>query len=373
MAERKDPAWFQNPALRVIPNHLVSKKKAGFQISAVANKNDTKSTSGSTTSAGPGYNASEFNMITFGNIPHRNSSASYDTLALYVPDSENTTTTFDNDDIPLYNNNEDVPPARSIYDLTDEAVNSWKKPAHYTESFINKDPKSFNNLFAKTDDKLATAPVEDAKLLTNPLLHSESAILVFGYPEAMANQVIGRFAEFGTILEEFEAAKTTKNTAFAELIPAAGAFPSSSPEKATDKVPPPPIFSGKSWVKLTYDNPSSAIDALQESGTVFNGVLIGVVPYTKDAVEKLLRRKLTSDEDIGAGLPSKALSESTKVDKGVMGDSNDMQAAYIKRLDVKDGSELFLKATNDPKGPRKTEKLGMWGTVSNYFFGFHDL
>lgn len=384
MAERKDPTWFQNPTLRVIPNHLVSRKKPGFQISTVANsKKDSKSTSGSNNSASAGgFNATDFNVITFGNRPHRTSSASYaDTLALYLLDAENTTANYDNDDIPLYNNSEDVPPSRSMYDLNDEVFMSLNKPAQHTESFINKDPRTFNNLFAKGDDKAKAAAEDDKKILKNPLLNSESAILVFGYPERMANQVIARFAEFGTILEDFEAAKSTKEVShgFIDIIPTTGAFPSATQETASEKLPPPPIFSGKSWVKLTYDNPSSAIDALQESGSVFNGVLIGVVPYTKDAVEKLQRRKLTSVEDIGGGLPTLVHSESNKVDKGVIGDSNDMQASYIKRLDVKDGSELFLKVNagnGDPStgsSKKSNGKLGVWGTISNFFFGFHDL
>lgn len=381
MAERKDPAWFLNPASRVIPNHLVSKKKPSFQISAVASsKKEANSSNKSASLSGPGdFNATEFNLITFGNRPHRTSSASYaDTLALYLGDADTTTGNYENDDIPLYNNSDDVPPSRSMYDLNDEVFISLNKPAQHTESFINKDPRSFNNLFAKGDDQTKKAADSEQKILTNPLLNSESAILVFGYPEQMANQVIGRFAEFGTILEDFEAAKTSASEAL-DLLPAAGAFPFATKATARENLPAPPIFSGKSWVKLTYDNPSSAIDALQESGTVFNGALIGVVPYTKDAVEKLQGRKLTSVEDIGGGLPTLVHSESSKVDKGVIGDSNDMQASYIKRLDVKDGSELFLKANAGNGDPSKSstkqsnKKLGVWGTISNYFFGFHDL
>lgn len=381
MVERTDPTWFQASSLRVIPNHLVSRKKPGFQISAVANKKDSKSTNGSSSSTSSGgFNTTDFNVITFGNSPHRTSSASYADTLLFLNDAENTTINFDNDDIPLYSNSDDVPPSRSMYDLNDEAFMSLNKPSQHTESFINKDPRSFNNLFVKGDNKTKSADT-DAKILQNPLLHSELAILVFGYPENMANQVIARFAEFGTILEDFEAARTFKisSDGVANMVQATGAFPSPTQDSVAQNGPPPPIFSGKSWVKLTYDNPSSAMDALQESGSVFNGCLIGVVPYIKDAVEKLLRRKLTSDEDIGGNLPLLAHSESAKVDNGVIGDSNDMQASYIKRLDIKDGSELFLKANSangDPsKGSAKksNEKLGVWGTISNYFFGFHDL
>lgn len=365
-SEAKDPAWFQNSSKRVIPNHLVPKKKLGFHLSAVSsNKKDSTEKK----ALAPGsFNSTDFNMITFGNRVHRNSTASFGETLVFLGEN---TTNLDNDDLPLYNNSEDLPPTRSLYDLNDEVFISLNRPAQHTESFINKDPRSFNNVFARGEKPKAT---EDDKILTNPLHHSESAILVFGYPENMANQVIGHFLEFGTVLEQFEASKSTKSSVFDAPT---GAFPTTPDPK---KMPPPPIFSGKSWVKLTYDNPSSAIDALQESGTVFNGVLVGVVPYTKDAVEKLQKRKLSVSEDIGGGLQILAHSETNKVDKGVIGDSNDMQASYIKRLEVKDGSELFLKAhsgSGDPLKPgeerKNGQKLGLFGSISNYLFGFHDL
>ena len=53
-----------------------------------------------------------------------------------------------------------------------------------------------------------------------------------------------------------------------------------------------PIFSGKHWIKLTFDNPNSALQALQENGNVFNGSIIGVVPYHKSIIEKLENRKI---------------------------------------------------------------------------------
>lgn len=364
---KKDPAWFQTSNKRVIPNHLVPRKKLGFQLSTVAKKDEDKSAA-----AAGSFNSTDFNVITFGNQVHRNSNASFIEQLILLGD-ENTTANFDNDDLPLYNNSEDLPPSRSLYDLNDEVFISLNRPAQHTESFINKDPKSFNNVFARNEKPAAAE--DEKKILSNPLQHSESAILVFGYPENMANQVIGHFLEFGTVLEKFEAARTPL-TPFFE--PPTGAFPAEE-TSVKSKLPPPPIFSGKSWVKLTYDNPASAIDALQESGVVFNGVLIGVVPYTKDAVEKLQKRKLTVGEDIGGGLQVLAHTETSKVDKGVIGDVNDMQATYIKRLEMKDGSELFLKAHSgsDPSKPglvkKNDQKLGFLGTISNYLFGFHDL
>lgn len=380
-SDSKDPAWYQKSNKKVIPNHLVPKKKIGFQLSAVSNnkRDQNKRSTGKDDEA---FKSTDFNVISFGNKTHRNSNASFqDSSLLAIKDQSFEGNNNNNEDLPLYNYNEDLPPPRSLYDLNDDSSNAVNKPIQQTESFITKDPRSFLNAFARNtspDDSKA----DDKKILKNPLRHSEAAVLVFGYPESMANQVIAHFLEFGTILEDFEAAKSTATSSPEEIFqgPTTGAFfSSSSDEKQHESQLKPPIFCGKSWVKLTYDNPSSAADALQESGSVFNGALIGVVPYTKSAVEKLQNRKLTSTEDIGGGLQGLQLGDfSSKVDKGVIGDSNDIQASYIKRLEVKDGSEMFLKAPKgDPQNPselkKPEQKLGFVGTISNYLFGFHDL
>lgn len=388
-SESKDPSWFQNSSRRVIPNHLVPKKRLAFQLNGSGTHKKDAKTSGLDSNSGNknAFNSTDFNLISFGNpAAHRNSTASHaDSLSLFLTgDAHDTSQTFDNDDIPLYNDNEDLPPARSLYDLNDEVIISLNKPQQHTESFINKDPKTFVNAFHQKND-LVNIPEVDALRKLNPLLHTESAILVFGYPETMSSQVIGYFSEFGLILEQFEALKPSKNTNANILlaITTTGAFNTDSDHvnKGSTSTQTLPIFSGNSWIKITYDNPASALDALQESGSVFNGVLIGVVPYTKDAIEKLQKRKLSVLEDIGGGFQLVSLKESQETDTGVLGDSNDVQGSYIKRLDIKDGTGLFLKANGNghgtpgmAEGEKKEEKkLGLLATVSKYFFGFHDL
>lgn len=379
-SEPRESSWYQKSNKKVIPNHLVPKKKIGFQLSAVTNnkRDQSKTSTGKTDES---FKTTDFNVITFGNKAHRNSNASFQDSSILALKDQSFEGNKDNEDLPLYNYDEDLPPPRSIYDLKSESSMAANKPTQQTESFITKDPRSFQNAFARSG-AAEESKADDKKILKNPLQHSEAAVLVFGYPESMANQVIGHFLEFGTILEDFEAAKSTATSSPEEIFqgPSTGAFFSSKADETHhENQSKPPIFCGKSWVKLTYDNPSSAADALQESGSVFNGALIGVVPYTKSAVEKLQNRKLTSTEDIGGGLQGLQLGDlSSKVDKGVIGDSNDIQASYIKRLDIKDGSEMFLKAPKgDSQNPsevkKPVEKLGFIGTISNYLFGFHDL
>lgn len=370
-SEPSQPAWFHSSNKKVVPNHLSLKKRLGFQLSAVAGKKDSKSSTRGPSSI---TNSSEFNVSSFGTSPHKNSTVGGADSLLLLLNSANDTI-LENDEIPLYNNNEDLPPTRSLFDLNDEVMISLNKPAQTTDSFINKDPHLYANVFSKGETLQSTD--DDKKALKNSHITNEAAILVFGYPESMANQVIAHFLELGTVLEKFEASKESASTTRSTLATFAGSFPSSS-ESAKDEGRLVPIFSGQSWVKITYNNPSAAMDALQESGTVFNGVLIGVIPYTKDAVEKLQKRKITLLEDIGAGVTASSASVTSKADQSLLGDKNDIQASYAKRLDIKDGSGLFLTAQNNSSTPAKgdaanKQNLGVWGTISNYLFGFYDL
>lgn len=366
--ESNEPAWFQSHTRKVISNHLSQKKRLPFQLTSVAGKKDSKTSSRDSQKA---TGSSEFNVVSFGTKIHKSSTSGLDNLMLILNGDNDTI--LENDDIPLYSNSEDLPPSRSLYDLNDEVMISLNKPVQLTDSFINKDPRQYANVFSKED--AFKSKDDDKKVLKAPLLNSEAAILVFGYPENMANQVIAHFLELGTILEKFEASKDSSSLAKSTFSTFTGSFPMSKGSKTESRVVP--IFSGHSWVKITYDNPSSAMDALQESGTVFNGVLIGVVPYTKDAVEKLQKRKITQQEDIGGGVPAYSSSAISKGDKGILGEKNDIQSTYAKRLDIKDGSGLFLTSQNNGTTPAKEAKssqnLGVWGTISNFFFGFYDL
>ena len=367
--EPTEPAWFQSHTKKVISNHLSQKKRLGFQLSPVSGKKDSK-TNGKDSSKG--VSSSDFNIVSFGTTHHNNSITGADCLMLVLTD--HTDSILENDDLPLYSNSDDLPPTRSLHDLNDEIMISSNKPTQHTESFINKDPRLYVNVFSKYET--LTIKDSDKKATKNTSLNSEAAILVFGYPESMATQVIAHFLELGTILEEFEAVKETTSLAKNTLTTFAGALPLpvETPKRDTRVVP---ILSGQSWVKITYSTPASAIEALQESGTVFNGVLIGVVPYTKDAVEKLKKRKITLLEDIGGGVCANSNAANSKGDQVLIGE-NDIQSAYFKRIEVKDGSGLFLTSQNITTSPVKgdaksNQNLGLLSSIANYIFGFYEL
>lgn len=379
-SSNSDPKWFQDTKKRTIANHLVPRRKAGLQVATTEVKGTNKNTKNTKNLLGLTSEDKEYNILSFG-VNQRKALTTGSSLDIYDTSSGNLLHDTVNDtiveDFTLYNNNDDLPPSRSIYDLNDDVLISFNKPTNQnTDSFINKNPKSYNNAFSKLDDTTESAKItpkdQEPSNLTNPLDHSESAVLIFGYHESLVNQVIAYFLELGTILEPFEVNKSANNNARFLLN-----------ETSQDRKKVYPIFSGESWVKITYDNPSSAIDALQENGNVFNGAIIGVVPYTKDTVEKLQKRTLSPNEDIGGGIElSKSIDHpNAKLDSGngLMADASDIP--YVKRIDIKDGSGFFLKATNNTTSdPTKTEaekkdseKLGIVGKTCKFLFGFNEL
>lgn len=349
----------------MIPSHLAPKKKTGFHLSSSV---ATRKSGLDKKDVLQAENGGEFNLLSFGTNQKRLGTGSFDRVnansSFFDTSFAGDLTRFDDavnssktqDDFLVYNYDEDMPPSRSIYDLNDEVLISLKSQQNDTHDKTPdaNDPKNFRNIF--TRDAPKTSPSEDSNDQAKQLSNGELAILVFGYPETMANQVIAYFQEFGTILEDFEVLRK----------------PQAMTVGLQDKQFVP-IFSGTSWTKITYDNSASAVDALLENGAVFNGVLLGVIPYTKDAVERLQKRKLTSSEDIGSGITA-AAAETKHKDQGTI--ENDIPSQYMAKLDIKDGSNLFI-STNATSGtkvdPKKEQKKGVVGSVLRYFFGFNEL
>lgn len=396
--------WFNNPKKRIIPNHLVPKKKSGFQI--VNNTKEAPSSSsskkgGDKKSLSQSTKADPFNLISFGSsstssAAGRNASTSIGSL--FDASIGGDLTKYDetindtiHEDSMLDNVQDDAPPSRSIYDLSNDVLTSLNEPTNlHLDSFLNKDPKSFNNVFNKnaesdSKDKLKDFAGEDLKIEDQT-----SAILVFGYPESMANQVIQHFQNYGNVLEDFEATKSKHQlTKYyqQQIVSTKGG------SSASNSIVP--LFTGNSWVKLTYSNSSDAINALRENGTVFNGVLLGVIPYNKNAIEKLEKRKLTPGEDIGGDLESTLyltnpkvsemdsahnLSSTTNPTNSATTNANATdQSTYINRIDIKDGSGFFLHSNNvtDPSkaaaNSRKDGKEGIISSVTKYLFGINEL
>ncbi len=99
----------------------------------------------------------------------------------------------------------------------------------------------------------------------------------------MSSVILNHFSRFGTILENLQPANVDSP-----------ASPSKSPIKTT-KNKTVPLLMGKTWIKLTYDNPSSALRAENENGTVIAGQIIGCVRYSQEIIEKL-KSEVTIDD-----------------------------------------------------------------------------
>ncbi|KAG0670810.1 hypothetical protein C6P45_001819 [Maudiozyma exigua] len=152
-------------------------------------------------------------------------------------------------------------------------------------SINNKDKKA-------TTDTTTTAPTTTTT--TSVSQQEETAIIVFGYPESISNLIITHFSNFGSILEDFQVLRSPSGINKFTLKNKNGQNNINSNDERKY-----PIFTGDGWVKITYDSRQSAVRALQENGSVFSGTLIGCVPYSRKAVEKLASCKIDKYDNIG--------------------------------------------------------------------------
>lgn len=325
--QQQPPAWHLNHKKRVIPNHLEAKKKLSFQILSDGKKLTT--TQKLVVDDG-------FNLLSFGQNKRGDKLTMFDDLR------------FDetiNDTVEEVTFGDDQPPLRLIHDLTEEVLVS--KPRQKVDSLLSKDPKQFPLVFSSKSP--TTAHHEEPQTSSQ----QELAVIVFGYLDARAPQVIRYFRECGPILEKFDlGSPMTLLTAV----------------KHTKKMVP--IFSGPSWVKITYELPELALDALLRNGTVFNGEFIGVMPYSKDAVEKMERRQLSADEDVGK-LDSQLLDGKPHDDRA----TQMAPPLLVLKMEIKDGLKLFVKADATPntKTSAGQTKMGWVENATKKLFGFYEL
>ncbi|RCK59607.1 Nucleoporin ASM4, partial [Candida viswanathii] len=375
------PSLVPNQKKRTIPNHLVPKKKPSFHLGTNNNNSKNKKSNALHPSL---ISDDQFNLLSFGTnnrktitgpLLDKNTSVvvylTYN-LTTQLWDLTKIDDTFDGS---IDNIDTDVPPKKSMFDLGTES----SKPCLLT--------RNLTHLFTKTQNRslisLTERDKDSAKI--NHLKNYNLAIIVFGYPESLSLEIIKFFESFGKILENFDDGSKNVNSTLLNL--------STSQSSTNGKIIP--IFSGKHWIKLTYDNPNSALQALQENGNVFNGSIIGVVPYHKSIIEKLEKKQIFANDDIGDGdldIPLDKINEiinkqSKIVNNQEIGQPNGDAApatgtSYTNRLDIKPADDhFFLKSdqTGDKSKTSKTdeaknkEKLGVLGTISKYVFGFHDL
>lgn len=428
-ATQREPEWFNNPRKRATPQAIVKR--------TTKRSPSVESTQSGNESANATYR-SGFNSIRFG--------SKKDAGILDSTQSVTTGKKSDHNTGILIDSNE-APPSISLYD--------WQREDEFgalvslpSELDINPpsllqakaNPTSLSSP-SNTARKEATIGAEtnafDKKNGTgyghsqanqhsdkkseniNPLTPriSESAVIVFGYPESISNMVISHFSKFGNILEDFEVLRSSSGINTATLRLRGRKSDHSKPDRRY------PIFTGDGWVKLTYDSASSAVRALQENGKVFGGSLIGCVPYSKKAVEQLASCHIEKVDDIGgvnftvAQMAHGELNGTTlqnekgPTDSSILtlksnplpvGDKNTLPSTPgstnnilehskvtfpARRLDIKDGKSLFVhnaSANNHnflqsleikmrQQEENNRQQAGILHKVNNWLFGWNEL
>lgn len=378
---QKEPQWFNNPTKRAIPQTIVKRT-----IRTQTSSNDLTHSQSATNLS----NRSGFDTMSFGSRKNK-------------PIFNNSSLQNLNSDSILGDSNE-APPMNSIHDWDNEdqlgtVNNHGNNIAMNNQSLLmsnmgtprNENSKLVPNLFknanafdrnpkdnkvnpindtssplkdsGKTDgtknilaDFLGSMNNKEKKVTTETTTTSvppqqETAIIVFGYPESISNLIITHFSNFGSILEDFQVLRspsginkfTLKNKNLQHNV-------NSNDERKY------PIFTGDGWVKITYDSRQSAVRALQENGSVFSGTLIGCIPYSRNAVEKLASCKIDKNDNIGendinlSGTMSPLQNLDTEIiNNSTQGGSNTMNSDSMFTTSLKDGANF--QTTNKENNP----------------------
>ncbi|SCU78594.1 LAFA_0A07426g1_1 [Lachancea sp. 'fantastica'] len=387
--EASKSSWFNNPRKRTIPQSIV-KRSTKSEPSESAGEQGNSATIPT--------NGSGFGAVTFGT---RRSNGEYN--------NTNKKTHELRDSLPnaiLIDSNE-APPTKSLYDWQREDEFGSMLPAQHSDVPFNSqslgpskkisDASALPNVFDKTPQAEPSKQFNGSANGTgvaDATKRGESAVIVFGYPESIFNQIIIQFSKFGTILEDFEVLRGASGINAATLrLRNKHASDGGNRRKY-------PIFTGDGWIKLTYDSAASALRALQENGVVYGGCLIGCVPYTKSAVEQLASCTIEKSDDVGSFSPAAHAVPNAGVNSiqiggdtpGKLHDAHDSNAFYLKsqRLDMKDGKGLFVNnGTNPTQGKNFLQTIetkiqedqqerskgsnGVVAKVNNWLFGWNDL
>lgn len=430
-ATQREPEWFNNPRKRATPQAIVKRTtKRSPSVDSTQSGNESANTT---------YR-SGFNSITFG--------SKKDAGIFQSTQSINTGKKSDHNTSILIDSNE-APPSISLYDWQREdefgALVSLPSqldmnPTSLLQTEANPTLLSSSSSTARKQATVGVEPNAFDKKNGTGIVHSqnnqhsdnksenitpltprisESAVIVFGYPESISNLVISHFSKFGNILEDFEVLRSSSGINTATLRLRGRKSDHSKPDRRY------PIFTGDGWVKLTYDSASSAVRALQENGKVFGGSLIGCVPYSKKAVEQLASCHIEKVDDIGglnfavaqtAHDELNSSSHTLQNGKGTtdsniltheantqhVGDKSTLPSTPsntnnilehtkvtfpTRRLDIKDGKSLFVhngSATNHnflqsleikmrQQEENSRQQAGILHKVNNWLFGWNEL
>ena len=113
-------------------------------------------------------------------------------------------------DIATYVESNEAPPTKSLYDWQREdefgsvPTNVNAMPSSNQIPLTQEYTKSTRNAFDRDASKSPVKPTADQTNDISRQKSQESAVIVFGYPESISNQIILHFSKFGNILEDLE-------------------------------------------------------------------------------------------------------------------------------------------------------------------------
>lgn len=176
---------------------------------------------------------------------------------------------------------EELPPTQSIYDSRGSPFsaarrgNSAGSGMRRSETFssnININNHSSNHHTSARKTLRATASFNHASSNTPRKMalgnDGNLSVVVYGFPQHLTPSIVSHFSNFGEILENVEPSDASFGL-------------STTPVKRPPPGNRPPVFAGRNWIKISYDNKASVIRALAEDGSQFAGqYVIGCKPYT---------------------------------------------------------------------------------------------
>ncbi|KAG5361342.1 Nucleoporin NUP53 [Yarrowia sp. C11] len=164
---------------------------------------------------------------------------------------------------------EELPPTQSIYDSRGSPFSAARR-GNSAGSGMRRSETFSSNPTAARKTLRATASFNHANTPRKMAMGNDGnlSVVVYGFPQHLTPSIVSHFGNFGEIMENVEPSDASFGL-------------STTPVKRPPPGNRPPVFAGRNWIKITYDNKASVIRALAEDGSQFAGqYVIGCKPYT---------------------------------------------------------------------------------------------
>lgn len=253
---------------------------------------------------------------------------------------------------------EELPPTQSIYDSRGSPFGATRRGG--SSGSAMRRSETFSNNTAPRKTLRATASFNHANTPRKIALGNDGnlSVVVYGFPQHLTPTIVSHFSNFGEILENVEPSDASFGL-------------STTPVKRPPQGHRPPVFAGRNWIKITYDNKASVIRALAEDGTQFAGqYVIGCKPYTPsqqrdfDAISaSMLDNNDAMDmdfQDSPSKPPTKSALYPNPSERSLPRTTSMPALNGAKRLEIRDGTNTVFKtpSTKTITNP-KVKKTGL--------------